>query len=50
MDHYMEANKSRWNGLTKIHEKSAFYDVESFKKGQSSLTFIEEFVKHGLSA
>lgn len=41
MNSYIETNKSRWNGLVKIHQKSAFYDVESFKKGKSSLMFIE---------
>lgn len=41
MDHYFETNKSRWNRLVKIHQESAFYDIESFKKGKSSLNFIE---------
>jgi SAM-dependent methyltransferase len=41
MEKYFETNKSLWNGRTPFHEKSAFYDVESFKKGKSSLNFIE---------
>jgi 2-polyprenyl-3-methyl-5-hydroxy-6-metoxy-1,4-benzoquinol methylase len=38
---YFSINKSLWNGKTAIHIKSDFYDVESFKKGKSSLNFIE---------
>ena len=38
---YFNINKSLWNGKTAIHVKSDFYDVESFKKGKSSLNFIE---------
>jgi 2-polyprenyl-3-methyl-5-hydroxy-6-metoxy-1,4-benzoquinol methylase len=38
---YFEINKSLWNGKTAIHVKSDFYDVESFKKGKSSLNFVE---------
>jgi 2-polyprenyl-3-methyl-5-hydroxy-6-metoxy-1,4-benzoquinol methylase len=41
MEKYFEVNKSLWNGKTEIHVKSDFYDVESFKKGKSSLNFIE---------
>jgi ubiquinone/menaquinone biosynthesis C-methylase UbiE len=40
-DKYLEINKSLWNGKTEIHVKSDFYDVESFKKGKSSLNYIE---------
>ncbi len=38
---YFSINKSLWNGKTEIHVKSEFYDVKSFKKGKSSLNFIE---------
>lgn len=41
MEKYFEVNKSLWNGKTEIHVKSDFYDVESFKKGKTSLNFIE---------
>ncbi|AXX92154.1 SAM-dependent methyltransferase [Malaciobacter molluscorum LMG 25693] len=38
---YLNINKQAWNNRTKIHMKSKFYDVESFKKGKSSLNKIE---------
>lgn len=38
---YYEANKKAWNSKTPVHIGSEFYDVESFKKGKTSLTFIE---------
>ena len=41
MEKYIEVNKSLWNGKTEIHVKSDFYDVESFKKGKSSLNYLE---------
>jgi len=41
MEKYFEVNKSLWNGKTEIHVNSDFYDVESFKKGKTSLNFIE---------
>lgn len=40
-DQYFEANKKLWNKRTIIHKDSSFYDVESFKKGKTSLTPIE---------
>lgn len=40
-DSYYEANKKAWNSKTPVHIGSEFYDVESFKKGQTSLKFIE---------
>lgn len=40
-DQYFEANKRLWNKRTIIHKDSSFYDVESFKKGKTSLTPIE---------
>lgn len=38
---YFETNRELWDGLTSIHEKSRFYDVDGFKKGKSSLNIIE---------
>ena len=36
-----EYNRQSWNELTKLHTESSFYDVESFKNGESSLNHIE---------
>jgi ubiquinone/menaquinone biosynthesis C-methylase UbiE len=41
MNNYIETNRSLWNKKTDVHVKSEFYDVESFKKGMSSLNFAE---------
>ncbi len=41
MDRFMEANRDLWDELTPIHARSAFYDVEAFKAGQSRLLSIE---------
>jgi SAM-dependent methyltransferase len=38
---YFEANKDGWNKRTAVHKTSAFYDLEAFKKGKSSLNKIE---------
>jgi len=38
---YFDANKDGWNKRTNLHKTSAFYDLESFKKGKSSLNKIE---------
>jgi SAM-dependent methyltransferase len=38
---YFEENKQSWNKRTGVHMDSAFYDLEGFKKGASSLTRIE---------
>ncbi|GAB2838627.1 class I SAM-dependent methyltransferase [Ferruginibacter profundus] len=38
---YFEANKEGWNKRTAIHKASAFYDLDAFKKGKSSLNKIE---------
>jgi SAM-dependent methyltransferase len=35
------ANLALWNHWTKVHEKSAFYDVEGFKAGATSLWPVE---------
>ena len=41
MDNYTKKNLKHWNELTSIHEKSKFYDLESFKSGESTLKSIE---------
>ncbi|HEY7346853.1 MAG TPA: class I SAM-dependent methyltransferase [Ktedonobacterales bacterium] len=38
---YMNANRDLWNELTPIHARSAFYDVEGFKRGRITLMSIE---------
>jgi len=36
-----EQNRESWNELTPLHAESSFYDVDSFKKGKTSLNHIE---------
>lgn len=38
---YFNDNKNSWNKRTTVHKDSAFYDLDSFKKGKSSLNKIE---------
>jgi 2-polyprenyl-3-methyl-5-hydroxy-6-metoxy-1,4-benzoquinol methylase len=38
---YLAINKKSWNNRTESHLKSAFYDLDSFLKGKSSLNDIE---------
>lgn len=38
---FFDANRTSWNKRTAVHKDSAFYDLESFKNGQSSLNKIE---------
>ena len=38
---YFDENKASWNKRTAVHKDSAFYDLDSFKKGKSSLNKIE---------
>lgn len=40
-EQYFAANKESWNKRTAVHKDSAFYDLESFKKGRTSLNRIE---------
>jgi SAM-dependent methyltransferase len=40
-DKYFEVNRSLWNELTPIHEKSKLYDVAGFRKGKLTLTRVE---------
>ena len=41
LDEFLKANLGLWNEWTEIHETSAFYDLEGFKAGGSSLHSIE---------
>lgn len=38
---YAEINRKLWNSKTKVHVSSAFYQMEAFKEGTSSLKSIE---------
>ena len=38
---YIDINRESWNNRTEIHLKSAFYDLDGFLKGNSSLNDIE---------
>ena len=38
---YFAANRESWNKRTLVHADSAFYDLDAFKKGRSSLNKIE---------
>ena len=38
---YFEVNKDTWNKKVKVHSKSDMYDLEAFKKGNSSLMSYE---------
>lgn len=38
---YFETNRRRWNELVAIHEQSAFYDLDGFKAGNTSLRPLE---------
>ena len=40
-DQYFDANREGWNLRTEVHKKSAFYDVETWKRGGLSLTPVE---------
>lgn len=40
-ENYFQINKTAWNEKVKLHSKSEFYDLETFKKGQSSLKHYE---------
>ena len=41
MDERLAINRNNWNERTPVHAASAFYDVESFKKGRITLNEIE---------
>jgi SAM-dependent methyltransferase len=39
--HFFEANRQGWNQRALVHQQSSFYDVENWKRGQTSLQSIE---------
>jgi SAM-dependent methyltransferase len=41
MDPYTKANLANWNERTGIHARSAYYDVQGFKAGKSTLRSLE---------
>jgi len=41
LKYYISNNYSLWDGRAKIHAESSFYDLKSFKEGQTSLNSIE---------
>ncbi|MBP1990996.1 class I SAM-dependent methyltransferase [Paenibacillus eucommiae] len=41
MDSYRKENQKNWNDRTKLHEKSSFYDLDTFISGRSSLLSVE---------
>lgn len=41
LNNYFSANKELWNNKTDVHIKSAFYNVDEFKAGNTSLNPIE---------
>jgi SAM-dependent methyltransferase len=41
MNKYVESNRSLWNGWTRLHAHSDYYDLAGFKAGRSSLKPIE---------
>ncbi len=41
MNKYVESNRSLWNGWTRLHAHSDYYDLAGFKAGRSSLQPIE---------
>jgi SAM-dependent methyltransferase len=47
MDKYLKNNQALWNEITPIHARSAFYDVEGFKKGSSSMLYPVELEEMG---
>ena len=41
MDNYLDINRASWNNTVDAHLRSAFYDMEAFLAGKSSLNDIE---------
>ena len=41
MKEYLDNNRSLWDGWTRLHAPSEFYDIEGFKAGNSSLKPLE---------
>ena len=40
-DDFFSTNRALWNGWTAIHTRSAFYDVDAFRRGRSTLNAME---------
>jgi 2-polyprenyl-3-methyl-5-hydroxy-6-metoxy-1,4-benzoquinol methylase len=40
-ERYFEANRALWDAWTEVHERAAFYDVDGFRAGRSTLNSIE---------
>ncbi|WP_317130645.1 class I SAM-dependent methyltransferase [Psychroserpens sp. NJDZ02] len=40
-ENYFDVNKTTWNEKVKVHVASQFYDMQSFRKGNSSLKEFE---------
>jgi SAM-dependent methyltransferase len=38
---WLATNRSLWNGWTRLHERSPFYDVDAFRRGASTLGPVE---------
>lgn len=41
MNDYLDSNRALWDRWAKLHATSAFYDVDAFKKGRSTLMPVE---------
>lgn len=41
MQDYMNGNRALWNEMTPIHARSAFYNVDGFKRGRITLSNLE---------
>ncbi len=41
MTDYLDTNRALWDGWTKLHAVSAFYDVDGFKAGRTTLKAVE---------
>ena len=41
MNEYIDTNRALWDRWTKLHAASAFYDVDGFKEGKSTLMAVE---------
>jgi SAM-dependent methyltransferase len=47
MDKYLKQNKALWNEITPVHARSAFYDVNGFKAGKSTMIMPLEIEEMG---
>lgn len=42
MTNYRDMNRLNWNDRTAIHAKSAFYNIDAFLAGKSSLSELDQ--------